>query len=163
MKMSTLRLCIAAFILLSIPAVAQNVEVKAKPLTDNDIKLLRQDLQSAKDQIITDTMQFTTAENATFWPTYKEYSGEQHAIADKRLKLITEYVQNLDKMDDTKANSMTERMFQIEDDTQSLRKKYYPKFVQALGAKRTAKFYQVDNRLTMMMNVQLASEIPLIP
>jgi Spy/CpxP family protein refolding chaperone len=161
--MVTLRLCLAAVILFSISTFAQNVEVKAKPLTDNDIKLLRQDLQSAKDQIITDTMQFTTAENASFWPVYKEYSREQHAIADRRLKLITEYAQNLDTMDDAKANSMTATMFQIEDDTQELRKKYYPKFAQALGPKRAAKFYQVDNRLTLMTNVQLASAVPLIP
>jgi len=39
---------------------------------------------------------------------------------------------------------------------------YYPKFEKALGAKRTAKFYRVDKRLTMIVNFQLASEIPLI-
>jgi len=44
-----------------------------------------------------------------------------------------------------------------------LRQSYWPKFMKALGAKRAAKFYQVDNRLTMMVNIQLASEIPLIP
>lgn len=161
--MTMLRLCLAALILCSISSFAQTVEVHAKPLTENDIKLLRQDLQSSKDKIITDTMVFTPAETASFWPIYREYAREQHALADKRLRLITEYAQNLDKMGDTTAMGLTERLFQIEDDTQALRKKYFPKFVQALGAKRAAKFYQVDNRLTMMTNVQLASEIPLIP
>jgi hypothetical protein len=66
-------------------------------------------------------------------------------------------------MDDAKASSLTQRMFNIDDQTQSLRKKYFPKFEKALGAKRAAKFYQVDNRVTMMMNVQLATEVPLIP
>jgi len=32
----------------------------------------------------------------------------------------------------------------------------------ALGAKRAAKFYQVDNRLTMIINLQLTAGIPLI-
>lgn len=161
--MRALRICLAMMALCSIFALAQTAEVSAKPLTDDDIKLLRQDVQTIKDDVITNTMQFTAAESSAFWPIYREYSREQHALADKRLSLITEYAQNLDKMEDAKANSMTERLFQIEDDTQALRKKYFPKFVGAVGAKRAAKFYQVDNRLTMMTNVQLASEIPLIP
>jgi hypothetical protein len=161
--MGSLRICVAAMILCSMSLVAQTSEVQAKPISDEDVKLLRQDLQAAKNDIITHTMQLNTKESAAFWPIYKDYSSEQHSLADKRLGVITEYAQNIDKLEDAKANSLTERMFQIEDETQALRKKYYPKFVTALGAKRAAKFYQVDNRLTMMTNVQLASEIPLIP
>jgi hypothetical protein len=144
-------------------AVAQSVEVKASPLTDNDIKLARQDVQAVKDEVIKDTMVLSPAESSAFWPLYREYSKEQHAIADKRLNLITDYARNLDKMDDSTAATLTKRLFQVEAETQSLREMYYPKFEKALGAKRAAKFYQVDNRLTMIVNFQLASEIPLIP
>lgn len=139
------------------------VEVKAKPLTDADIQLIRQDIQSQKNQIIGDTMVFNTTEASAFWPIYKEYSSDQQAIAAKRLDLVVDYAQNLEKMDDKKAAELSQRMFTIEDDTQALRKKFYPRFEKALGAKRAAKFYQVDNRLSMILNVQLTSEIPLIP
>ena len=148
---------------LSAPALAQTAQVQAKSITDADVQLLRQDLQTQKTQIITDTMNFTESEAATFWPVYKEYASEQQAIAAKRLNLIIEYSQNLDKLNDAKARDLSQRLFAVEDDTQALRKKYYPRFEQALGAKRAAKFYQVDNRLTLIINFQLASEIPLIP
>ncbi len=149
--------------LVSASALAQTATVQAKPLSDDDIKLLRQDLQAVKDDVIKDTMEFTGPEAAAFWPVYREYAKEQHAIANKRLSLITEYAQNIDKMQDAKASSLTQRLFQIEDDSQALRKAYFPKFETTLGAKRAAKFYQVDNRLTMLVNIQLAAEIPLIP
>jgi hypothetical protein len=152
-----------AFILCSAWAVAQTADVHAKPITDNDIHLLRQDLLTRKTEVISDVMKFTSDEAAAFWPIYQEYSSEQYAIASRRLQLMTEYAQNLDKMEDALANSMTERLFQIEDDTQALRKEYFPKFKHALGAKRAAKFYQADSRLTMMTNLQLTAEIPLIP
>lgn len=161
--MTLLRFCLAALLLYSASAFAQISEVKAKPITDNDIKLLRQDIQSIKDDVVKKTMEFTPAEAEKFWPIYREYAREQHAIGDKRLGLITDYAKNIDKMGDDTASNLTERFFQLEDDMQALRKKYFPKFVTALGAKRAAKFFQVDNRLTMMTNVQLASEIPLIP
>lgn len=152
-----------AAIMISVSVFAQTATVQAKPLSDDDIRLLREDVQAVKDDVIKHTMQLTSSEDAAFWPVYQEYSKDQRTIADKRLALITEYAQNLDKMDDRKASSLTERLFQVEEDTQALRKQYFAKFEKALGAKRAAKFYQVDNRLTMVMNIQLASEIPLIP
>lgn len=141
----------------------QTVQVTAKPLTDADIQLLRQDLQKTKNDVISHTMQFTSAEAAAFWPIYNDYARDQRAIADKRLALIKDYAQQYDNITDAKAEEMTQRLFQIESDTLNLQKQYYPKFQKALGAKRAAKFFQVDNRLSMMVNLQLASEIPLIP
>ena len=148
---------------LSSPAAAQTVEVKAKPLTDTDVQLIRQDVQAQKNQIIADTMTFSESEAAAFWPVYKEYAGEQQAIAAKRWNVVVDYAQNIDKMDDQKARDLSQRMFAIDDEIQGLRKRYYPRFEKALGAKRAAKFYQVDNRLSLIVNLQLSSEIPLIP
>jgi len=150
-------------VVLATPAVSQTVEVKAKPLTDADVQLIRRDVQAQKNQIITDTMTFTASEAAAFWPVYKEYAAEQRAIGTKRLNLIVDYAQNIDKMEDKKAHDLSQRMFAIDDDMQGLRKRYYPRFEKALGAKRAAKFYQVDNRLSLIINLQLSSEIPLIP
>jgi hypothetical protein len=160
----TLRLLLAAvLIMVSATVLAQTATVQAKPLTDDDLKLLKEDVQAVKDVVIRHTMEFTDKEDAAFWPVYRDYAKEQRSIADNRLTLITEYAQNLDKMEDTKASNLTQRLFQIEDDLQTLRKQYFSKFEKALGPKRAAKFYQVDNRLTMVVNIQLASEIPLIP
>jgi hypothetical protein len=144
-------------------AYSQVAQVVVKPLSDDDIKLIKQDIQQTKSDVIKDTMQFSDAEGTAFWPLYKEYAAEQRGIADKRLAVIVDYAKNVDAMNDADAHALTQRMLQIEDDTQSLRKKYFPKFESILGARRAAKFYQVDNRLTMITNVQLASEVPLIP
>lgn len=161
--LKSLFLLLALSLALSAGAFSQATEVRAKPLTEDDIKLLREDVQAQKTQIITDTMSFSQAEAAAFWPVYKEYASEQQAIAAKRMDIILDYAKNLDKLDDKKAGDLTQRMFGIEDETQSLRKKFYPRFEKALGAKRAAKFYQVDNRLSTIINFQLASEIPLVP
>ena len=158
-----LTVLLAALVALPSPVLAQTADVHAKPITDADVQLLRKDVQAAKNEIITDTMMFTPTEAAAFWPVYKEYAAAQHGIADKRLALITDYAQHIDNMNDATARGLTERMFAIEEGTQSLRKEYYPRFEKALGAKRAAKFYQVDNRLSLMINLQLAAEIPLIP
>ncbi len=144
-------------------ALAQTVDVKAQPLTDTDIQLLRSNLQVDKNEIIAHTMRFTEAESTAFWPVYRDYSHEQQEIGDARVQLIKDYAKNYDSMDDAKANDMVQRLLGIDAKFTKLREDYWPKFEKALGGKRAAKFYQVDSRLSLMINLQLASEIPLIP
>ena len=161
--MRNLTIICAMCLLLTPFILAQTVEVSAPPITDTDIQLLRSDLQAAKNQVIADTMKFTDTESTAFWPVYRDYTHDQHVIADKRLQVIKDYAKSYDTMDDPKAKDMVQRMMNVDDELLNLREKYWPKFEQALGAKRAAKFYQVDNRLSLMINVQLASQIPLIP
>ena len=144
-------------------ASAQTVEVKAKPLTDTDIQLLRSDVQSAKNDVIAHTMQFTDAESTVFWPIYRDYARDQQTIGDTLLQVIKDYAQQYGSMNDATASDLTQRFISIESRLVALRENYWPKFEKALGAKRAAKFYQVDNRLTLMVQLQLASEVPLIP
>ncbi len=144
-------------------AWAQTADTSANGVSDTDIQLLRSDLQADKNKVIADTMQFTDAESTAFWPVYRNYSNDQQKIGDQRVQLIKDYVQDYNNMDNPMANNMAKQMFSIDDKTLHLREAYWPKFVKALGAKRAAKFYQVDNRLSLIVNVQLSSNIPLIP
>lgn len=66
-------------------------------------------------------------------------------------------------MDDATASDLAKQQFDIENETAKLRSEYWPTFAKAIGAKRAAKFYQVDNRLSLMVNLEMASDIPLIP
>ena len=156
------RLCLLCMLLMSV-ARAQTVDVTATPLSDTDIQLLRSDLQSGKNRVIADTMKFSDSESSAFWPIYRDFARDQHALGDERLSVIKDYAQHLETMNDATAKELSQRMIDIESKTVNLRRDYWPKFEKALGAKRAAKFYQVDNRLSLMINVQLASEIPLIP
>jgi hypothetical protein len=140
----------------------QTVEVTVKPLTDSDIQLLRENLQTEKNDIITKTMAFSETESAKFWPIYRRYANEQQKIGSQRLALIKDYAKSYDNMDDAKARSMVQRMFQIDNASQKLREEYLPQFENALGPVRAMRFYQVDSRLSQMINLQLASEIPLV-
>jgi hypothetical protein len=152
----------ASFILLCAIASAQAVEVTVRPLTDSDIQLLRSDVQADKNDIIAHTMKFTDAESTAFWPVYRDYAHDQQVIGDQRVQLIKDYAASYDSMDDPKARDLVQRMINIEDQTVNLREDYWPKFMKALGAKRAAKFYQVDNRLSLIVTLQLTSAIPLI-
>ena len=144
-------------------AVAQDpVTVTAKPLTDSDIALLRHDVQGDKMAIITKTMQFTDAEAAAFWPVYRNYANEQQGVGDKEYQMIKDYAQNYGQMSDAKAAELAQKTFELEQTRHDIQVKYWPQFEKALTAKRAAKFYQVDRRLTLMIDLELSTEVPLM-
>lgn len=39
--------------------------------------------------------------------------------------------------------------------------RYFPKFTEAIGAARAAKFYQINRQINLLLRLRLASEIPL--
>jgi D-alanyl-D-alanine dipeptidase len=133
-----------------------------RPVTDDDIAVLRQDVQADKTEIITRNMNFTEEQAKAFWPVYREYAHEQQKIGDQRVALIKDYAANYDKIDDAQADNYIQRAMKYEEAMASLRKNYIPKFKKAIGAKQTAKFLQVDNRLSLLVNVQLAALLPII-
>jgi hypothetical protein len=129
---------------------------------DSDIALLRADLQTAKTAIITDTMQFTDDQAKVFWPLYREYSTKQQAIGDQRIALIKDYANQYTTMTDDQADALEGRLVKFEEARAKLAESYYPKFKKALGAKQAVKFYQVENRLRLVGDLQIASAVPII-
>jgi hypothetical protein len=142
---------------------AQDAAVSAKPLTESDVALLRQDLQKNKMEVISSEMQFTKVEEDAFWPVYREYAAAQNKISAKRLDIIHEYARNIENLNSAKAHDLTLGMMSIEEDYLALKKNYLPSFEKVIGEKRAAKFFQVDNRLSLLVNIQLAGQIPVIP
>ena len=153
----------ATFVVLLATMWGQSAHNQAVQLSDTDIQLLRSDLRADSETVIADTMEFTESESSAFWPVYRNYARDQQLIGDDLATFVRDFDNHYDKMDDTNANDMVQRLLNIEDRALNLRKEYWPKFEKALGARRAAKFYQVEHELGLMMRLQLVSKIPLLP
>ena len=103
-------------------------------------------------------MQFNDADAKAFWPLYREYSNKQQVLGDQRVSAIKDYAAQYDTLSDAQADGLMARMLKFDKSRTDLRAEYYPKFKKAIGAKQAAKFIQVDNRLTLL--VDLHSPIP---
>jgi len=154
---------LAAFAQVEESSTKTEVTVEAKPLTESDIELLRQDVQSKKMEIITAAMNFNDTEASAFWPVYRDYANAQQKMGDKKYQIIKQYAENYDNMSNTKATQLTQQMFELDKANFENRIAFWPRFEKALGAKRAAKFYQVDRRLTLMVDLELSTDIPILP
>jgi hypothetical protein len=129
---------------------------------DEDLQLFRKDLRSLKKQIVAANMGLTDSEAQKFWPIYDRYTAELVTIMDKKYALLNEYAQNYTTMTSEQADTYIQGRAAVEESIMQLRLKYLPIFRQALSGKSTALFFQMDWRLGLIMDLQLASLTPLI-
>lgn len=140
----------------------QATSTSGQASVDQDIQLLRQDLASQKKQLIASNLVLTDAEATKFWPVYDQYQAEYMRIGDAKLVLIKEYAQNWGAVTDEQALWYLQRSQNIDESMLELRRKYVPIIKQVLPGKKAATFFQLDHRIGLLLDVQLASLIPLV-
>lgn len=129
---------------------------------DSYVELLRSDIRMQKQALLTQAMQFSDEQAATFWPIYREYELELSKISDQRVALIKDFAANFAMMTDEKARELANRSFKLEEDRVKLRKKYFGRVQKAMDPIIAVKFLQVERAIAALIDVQLASELPLM-
>ena len=134
----------------------------APTVSDQDLNLFRKDVRSLKKQIVALNMDLTEDEAVGFWPVYEKYANELTTLYDRKYALLQSYAANYETLTSEQADNYVTGRAEVEQTVMKLRLKYYPLFQHVLSGKKTALFFQMDWRLGMIMELQLASQTPLI-
>jgi hypothetical protein len=129
---------------------------------DQNVKLLREDLRSKKKQLIAANLALTDTEATKFWPLYDQYVAELVQTNNEKYAVIQEFAKNWGTMSDAQALDLTKRSLAVDAKVAALRSKYVPIFNGVLPGTKTATFFQLDRRIGMMIDLQLASQLPLV-
>jgi Spy/CpxP family protein refolding chaperone len=164
-----LALAVAGLCMMSVPAArAQAAASQTAPssnsqtVSDQDIQLLRQDLRSQKKQLVAANLKLTDTEATKFWPIYDQYVAELTKVNNDKYAEVKEYANNYGTLTDAQALELTKRLLAVDNAVAQLRMKYVPIVNGVLPGVKTATFFQIDRRLTMLIDIQLASSLPLI-
>jgi len=129
---------------------------------DKYIATLRADMSADKTALVTAAMNLSGEASNKFWPVYRDYDHELAKLGDRRVALIKEYAASFDSLTDAKANSIMKGFFKNHHDRLGLLEKYYGKMEKEVGAVTAAKFVQVENQISSYVELQIASNLPLI-
>ena len=129
---------------------------------DKDIALLRRNLRAEKKKIIAANVPLTETEATKFWPVYDQYAAEIGKNNDALDSLIRDYAANQKTLTDAQASDMLKRWSAWQISVAQTRQKYIPIVEKVLPGKKAALFFQIDRRLYLLMDIQIASEIPLV-
>ena len=151
-----------ATVALALLSLTGNSRGAAQDPADEDIKLFRKDLRSLRKQIIAANMSLSDREAEQFWPLFERYTQELVAKQDRKYALIKEYAGNYTTMTDQQAEKYVLGRADVDEAILQVRLKFFPLFRIVLSGKSSALFFQLDWRLGLIMDLQLASQTPLI-
>jgi hypothetical protein len=158
------KILLACFVLgvaLTTTALAQR-ETATGVEVERDLALLRRDLKTDKKKLIALNVPLTETEATKFWPVYDEYTSEMSKIYDEFYSIIKEYAANQKTLTDAQASSMINKWAAIQVQQAQTRQKYIPIIEKVIPSRKAALFFQIDRRLYELMDLQVASQIPLV-
>ena len=130
---------------------------------DKYIELLRSDVNTQKVAVITEVMGLTDEQGKIFWPIYREYDTARSKFGDQTIAIIKDYAAHYCTMTDEKAAELMKKVFKMREQELALQKKTCKKIEKELNAVIAARFMQVDSQIGRLIDLQVASELPLIP
>jgi hypothetical protein len=113
-------------------------------------------------QLIAANLELSDGEATRFWPVYDQYTADLVKINDQRYAVLKEYFEKFGTITDDQALSLTRRYLTLDEQVAQLRTKYLPVFNQAVPGTRVATFFQLDRRIQELIDLQLASNLPLV-
>lgn len=155
---------LGTLLLTGLVAVGQTANSAASDKTTQEyVDLLRKDLRKEKSSVVDLAMGLDSAQKTKFYPIYEKYEKELASIWDKRLANIQKYAASYPNVSDSVADELVASAQASRDARAALWKKYYGQVKSALGSRVAARFLQVENTLSNLIDLQLNAEIPLMP
>jgi len=148
---------VALAVVLSAAATARAQDAPA-----DNMQIVLEKVRADKKLLVAQNMQLTEAEAKAFWPVYEQYQDELFVLRMRTVKLIQDYVDAYGKMSGDTANKLLDEYMTIERLGPKLRQAYLPKFRKVLPAVKTARYYQIENKIQAAIMYELARNIPLM-
>lgn len=127
-----------------------------------DLAVTRQQIQTDRQGIVAQNLPLSETQAAAFWPVYQAYRAEIEKVNDQLQAVLFNPIAG-DTVTDKEITDRMTKWFSVAEQRTKVQKSYLSKFTAAVGAQNTLRFYQIENRLDLIVQASLASAIPLVP
>jgi len=114
-----------------------------------------------KKELIAANLTLTESESTRVWQVYEQYSAEISKVNGTKTAILKEYSQEYDTLTDDQADDLIRRWLETDIELAKLRQQFAEIFRKVLPGKKAATFLQLERRISMMMDVQITSGLPL--
>jgi hypothetical protein len=129
-----------------------------------NLQIIHEKLKADKKLIVAKYMELTESEAAKFWPVYEEYQKDLEKSNERIGSLLESYAADYKNksLTDEKAKKLLDEWIAIERDEGKRRGAFAPKVLQALPAKKAARYLQIENEYRILLRYELAGVVPLV-
>ena len=142
-------------------AMLTNVPAFAQTLAD-DLEMARSVIQTERKMIVAKNMDFSDWESEAFWPVYNAYHEDLRQVNDTRAALMLRLANELDTLSSWQAEDLLKQFLEHQLERAKLRKKYVKKFNKVLPLRKVVRYYQIENKIDIILDFGLARAIPLV-
>ena len=130
----------------------------------SDLAIIHEKLKADKKLLVTNYMELTEPEAQKFWPVFEEYQKDVQRSNERLLRLLESYAADYknNSLTDEKAKKLLDEWIAIEQDEGKRRRAFAPKVLQALPAKKAARYLQIENEYRILLRYELAATVPLV-
>lgn len=129
---------------------------------DSYMEIVRSTIKTEKKALIAEVMQLSDAESGVFWPVYNEYEDKLYALNTDYYNIVKEFADNFENMSADKATEIILKANKFSSDEAKLEKTYLKKMMKVISPQKTLRYFQASNKIQVMIDAQLAAEIPLL-
>ncbi len=127
-----------------------------------DMQIVLEKLRADKKLLVSQNMQLTESEAKAFWPVYTRYQDELFLLRVRTAKMIQNYAQAYENMNNETAKQILEEYLNLEMLGLKLRQAYLEEFRKVLPEMKVVRYYQIENKIQAVLLYELAGGIPLM-
>jgi hypothetical protein len=129
---------------------------------DSYMEIVRSTIKTEKKALIAEVMQLSDEESGVFWPVYNEYEDKLYKLNTDYFNVVKDFADNFENMSAEKASEIILKANKISMDEAKLEKTYLKKMMKVISPQKTLRYFQASNKIQVMIDAQLAAEIPLL-
>ena len=142
---------------IALPAGAQGLPDAAAQ------QAIRDQLRTDRKVVIQHNLPLTEAEAKKFWPVYEAFQREMAPIQSRRNRAALDFISTSEgDMTNANARRLMDQLASAEESDAKLRRAFVARFSKAIGAKKAARYYQIESKISAMERYDQASAIPLV-
>ena len=132
-------------------------------LSQTEYEVAHQQEEIERQAIVTENLPLLDSEAEAFWDLYLEYRAADKEMDDQRVNLMLRLTESYEDLADDEGNRLVTDALRLEEERQSLKKRYFKKFARVLPGQRLLRYYQIETKLDAQKRYDWTLIIPLVP
>lgn len=137
--------------------------ISLKAQSTDDVQFYQSIWGMEKRAIVESAMDnLTPDEETAFWAGYEAYEEARKELGQERVEILKDYADNYGSFSEDKATELINRAYANNIAIQKLLKSTFKKMSKSVDAVKVAKFIQLENYFTLMIQMNIQESIPFI-
>lgn len=126
------------------------------------IDMLERDIKAERRSILAEAMDIPRDKETEFWALYNDLEQEFSLLTNKRANNIVKFAENYDSLSDKMAHEIAMTYYDVNVERYKIYKTYYKKMSKIIPRKDAIRFIQLLGQIQLLIDIQIAAELPLI-